>query len=184
MFNRATAFNQNISSWDTRKVANFSNMFVSASTFNQPIGSWITTAASNISGMFNSATAFNQDINSWTTSGVTNMNTMFNNASAFNQSLGSWILRTAGVTMSNMLDNCGMSTENYSRTLIGWANSVSSRGNLPSVTNFGVSGRTYNCINYVTGQTYTNAVAARTYLDLAPANWTFNGGDTQTGAPC
>jgi len=85
--------------------------------------------------------------------------------------------------MSNMLSNCGMSTENYSRTLIGWANSISTRGNLPANIFLGAVGRTYNCINYVTGQTYNTAVAARTYLDTGTPNWTFSG-DSQTGSPC
>ena len=182
VFRQATSFNQNISSWDTRKVTNFTNMFA-GSPFNQNISSWITSGATGMGGMFSGATAFNQDISSWNVTNVSNMVAMFSGATAFNQNIGSWILRTASLNMSNMLSNCGMSTENYSRTLIGWANSISTRGNLPANIFLGAVGRTYNCINYVTGQTYNTAVAARTYLDTGTPNWTFSG-DSQTGSPC
>jgi hypothetical protein len=80
-----------------------------------------------------------------------------------------------------MLNSCGMNTENYSRTLIGWANSVSANGNLPSGVTLGATSETYDCVDYVTGATYTNAVAARTYLDLGIPAWTFNG-DSQSGS--
>jgi surface protein len=181
-FRQATSFNQDISSWDTRKVIQMASMFA-ASPFNQNISSWITSGATGMASMFSGATAFNQPIGSWNVTNVASMNNMFQGATAFNQNLGSWVLRTTSLNMSNMLVGCGMSTENYSRTLIGWANSVSSRGNLPANVFFGASGLTYNCISYVTGQTYNTAVAARTYLDTGTPAWTFTG-DTQTGAPC
>lgn len=79
--------------------------------------------------------------------------------------------------MSNMLDNCGMNTENYSRTLIGWANSVDANGDLPSSRVLGATGRTYNATAYVSGQTYNDAVAARAYLTGAAPDpaWTISG---------
>ena len=79
-----------------------------------------------------------------------------------------------------MLNNCGMSTENYSRTLIGWANSVDANGDLPSGSTLGATGRTYNSTAYVSGQTYNDAVSARAYLTGAAPDpaWTISG-DTQ-----
>ena len=90
MFLGSSAFNGNISNWDTSGVTNMYAMFAIASTFNQDIGSWDTSSVTSMSGMFGSASSFNQDIGSWDTSGVTDMSEMFGSASSFNQPIGSW----------------------------------------------------------------------------------------------
>jgi len=51
-------------------------------------------------------------------SNVTNMYGMFYGCSAFNQNLGSWNLKKCK-TLG--LQHCGMSIENYSKSLVGWA---------------------------------------------------------------
>jgi surface protein len=89
-------FNQDIGSWNTSNVTNMDSMFNGATNFNQDIGSWNTAAVTNMSAMFEGATNFNQDIGSWNTSSVTDMNTMFSEASSFNKNIGSW--NTSSVT--------------------------------------------------------------------------------------
>jgi len=83
-----TPFNQDISSWDVSNVTNMGFMFALTS-FVQDISSWDVSSVTNMSGMFSSST-FNQDISSWNMSKVTDMYQMFASAPAFNQDISSW----------------------------------------------------------------------------------------------
>jgi len=65
MFYEASAFNGNISGWDTSSVSFMDEMFSFASSFNQDIGTWDTSSALGMYGMFRSASAFNQDLSGW-----------------------------------------------------------------------------------------------------------------------
>jgi surface protein len=116
-FRGATAFNSNISNWDTSAVTTMSGVFNDATTynnggvaltwnvtnvtrtdlmfkgataFNQSLSSWATATNTYMLEMFYNASTFNQDLSSWNVSNVTNMVNMFNNTSAFNQDLSSW----------------------------------------------------------------------------------------------
>jgi len=70
MFNNATTFNSDISSWDTSNVTYMIGMFYAASAFNSDISSWDTSNVLNMNNMFRNATLFNQDISGWYVSSV------------------------------------------------------------------------------------------------------------------
>jgi hypothetical protein len=79
--------------------------------------------------------------------------------------------------MSSMLNGSGMSCENYSRTLIGWANGVDANSDLPSSVTLGASTLQYNSTNYG-GSPYNTGSGARAYLVASPVSWTISDNGT------
>ncbi|MFD1628268.1 BspA family leucine-rich repeat surface protein [Pseudopedobacter beijingensis] len=119
MFSMASQFNGDISSWDVSNVKDMSYMFSWCDYFNQDIGGWAVSAVKNMSRMFQNTTSFNKNIGNWDVAAVNDMNGMFWGATAFNHTLGNWKI-TSIVKMENMLDDSGLSKENYDATLTGW----------------------------------------------------------------
>ena len=134
IFKGCSNFVENLSNWDVSNIQFFNSMFTDCSNFQGTgLNNWNTKSANSFFAMFENCTNFNQDISGWDITNLTN----------------------AG----NMLNNCGMSPENYSQLLIGWA---SQSPTFPLV--FGVQGMQY----------HSRAYQARTYLDTV-AGWTFDG---------
>ncbi|MGP1460345.1 MAG: BspA family leucine-rich repeat surface protein, partial [Bacteroides sp.] len=114
MFGNCIHFNQPLN-WDVSKVTRMDDMFLSCFLFNQPLD-WDVSKVTRMDGMFINCYKFNQPLN-WDVSNVTKMDRMFFDCKAFNQSLGSWKIKTA----VGRLNHTKMNVENFSKTLVGWA---------------------------------------------------------------
>jgi hypothetical protein len=104
-------------------------MFFDCRAFNATgLENWDVSNVISFTSMFHSCVAFNQDISSWNVGAGELFTYMFANAFAFNQNLSTWYM--AGMSeASQMLFGSGMSVNNYSRTLEGWAQTLA--GNSP-----------------------------------------------------
>ena len=164
MFFEASSFNGDVSGWDTGLVTNMFGMFFEASSFNQSLNNWDTGLVSDMSAMFARTTAFNGDVSGWDTGLVTHMWYMFYQASSFNQTLGAWDI-SAVVDMSYMLDDSALSVDNYDATLIGWADIQQARQ--PNVV-LGAAGLFFSSIGASAHDSLTNPCVND------PSNWLIN----------
>ena len=138
MFNNAKAFNKPLNNWDVSKVTDMNSMFRYTDLFNQDITGWDVSAVTNMQSMFERALVFNQDIKGWNTRNVTDMQYMFKQAAAFDRNLGS--LRIDALTNgTEMFASSGMSCDNYSKTLKGWAESSNTPSNVNFITQTGIA---------------------------------------------
>ena len=155
----AHQFNQPIGSWNTSNLKTTRMMFINATSFNQPLNTWNTASLEDTWQMFGGASSFNQPLNLWNTSQLKTANFMFMFATSFDQDLGDWNL--PNLTGANAIfNNTGMSCENYSKTLRGWANNQNTANNIN--------------ISPVTNLIYSPMVVADRNL-LIGKGWTING---------
>lgn len=175
-FFEGTKFNADINAWDVSSAINMLRMFYAAYSFNQNIGSWDVSSVTDMTQMFSSAYSFNQDISSWDVSSVASMGAMFFLAGSFNQNLGIWDISSVW-NMASIFAHSGMSTANYTDTIVGWANYVFTNGVPLNVNMSTQTGRTFDT-SRSGGANFANAGAARTYLTTATptgAGWTISG---------
>jgi len=110
MFNGATNFDSDLSTWNTSAVVNMSYMF-SGTIFNNHsvnnLSSWDVRNVQNFSYMFNNDTHINIPMAGWNLgtfwNGVVTTDHMFFGATAFNQDISSWVTNTV-INMSYMFD--------------------------------------------------------------------------------
>ncbi|MER3373820.1 MAG: BspA family leucine-rich repeat surface protein, partial [Allomuricauda sp.] len=164
MFNGATAFNGDLSGWNTGSVTNMYAMFSSTAAFNGDISDWDVSSVTDMGFMFYGAEAFNGDISGWDTGNVTHMILMFYEAAAFNRDLGAWDIGSV-TDMGSMLSGSGLSPVNYGATILGWATYVQNNNGPSNIT------LDANGLYYCSGQ--QSVVGARTFL-TDTHGWTIN----------
>ncbi|MEW7278287.1 BspA family leucine-rich repeat surface protein [Aquimarina sp. 2201CG1-2-11] len=162
-FEAAATFNQDISNWDVSKVDEFDAMFKDATSFNQPIGKWTLGTVDYIDRMFKGATSFNQDLSNWDFSNVYEAGNMFEGATSFNQDLSSWDISNVEA-LDNFFTRTAMSTENYDKTLIGWATLEAGETAIPADMILNADA------TYCLGESARNTLTSPTY------NWEINDG--------
>lgn len=86
--------------------------------FNSSIGQWNMSGVTNTNNFFRVALLFNQPL-PWDMSSVLTAQSMLEFARDFDQSLASWVPSSCG-NFALFLRNAGLSTPNYSATLIAW----------------------------------------------------------------
>jgi surface protein len=154
---------------DMRTMFNGSISLIGNSSFS----SWDTTAATDMREIFQNCSSFNQDISSWAVQNVTNMRNMFTGASVFNYNLANWNLYLSLTNMASIFSGSGMSTANYTDTIVGWANYVFTNSSPFNVSMTSQAGRTFDT-SRSGGANFADAGAARTYLTTT-AGWTISG---------
>ena len=196
MFHANNVFNKDIGKWDTSNVTNMYRTFRYATSFNnggQPINTrsvtvgtgatartytaWDVSNVTNFErGPFENNQAFNQDVSNWDVSNAANALVRgFENAQVFNHYLP-WNLNTSANPPStyylyNMFNGSGMSTNNYTDTIVYWANFVKNQTpDAPLNVNMNAQGGMTFDSNRSGGSNFANAFAAREFLTNTVAN--------------
>lgn len=128
MFQGATAFNQNLNSWDVSFVALMPNMFYGATAFNNGKApgvsgnmTWkMANGVTDINAMFQNASSFNQSLSTWVTTSVTKFYNLLTGANSFNQSLASFNVY-GWQNQSTIAFPASVSDQNLQDTLKSWA---------------------------------------------------------------
>ncbi len=112
MFNGASTFNEDVSSWDVSNVTTMFLLFTGASSFNGDVSEWDVSNVTNMGNVFQQASSFTGDVSSWDVSSATNMYQMFFLATNFNQDLSSWCVSNLGSEPSDFSTNSSLSEAN------------------------------------------------------------------------
>ncbi len=118
LFNGCESFTSDLSKWDVSSALSMAGMFANCKSFTSDLSNWKVDKVQYMENMFWGCKEFNSDLSNWDVSNVTTMRWMFNHCSAFDQNLGKWELKKCAYLG---LDYSGISMENYSKSLLGWA---------------------------------------------------------------
>lgn len=118
LFRNCESFTSDLSTWDVSSALSMAGMFANCKSFTSDLSKWKVDKVQYMEYMFWGCKEFNSDLSNWDVSNVTTMRWMFSYCSAFDQNLGNWKLKKCKYLG---LPYCGISMENYSKSLQGWA---------------------------------------------------------------
>ena len=182
MFYYAIVFNQDLSGWDVSNVTDFTSMFQNAYAFDGPLNPhWDVSSAIYMNYMFKGATTYNQQISTWDVSNVIEFKGMFEGATSYDQLLdfdaATWSgtgFISGSVSMEFMFKNSGMSSANYTDTLILFANLVFNYGGWENINFLNQDGMVYDNLRPGPSGSQFNAASASTYLNQT-SGWSLPG---------
>ncbi len=179
MFGGATVFNGDISGWDVSKVTNMFQMFYQASAFNGDISGWNVSAVTTMSDIFNEASAFNADISGWNVSKVTHMNQMFLSASNFNGNISGWDVSSV-TSMSAMFNGASAFNQNISGWDVSKVTNMSTMFRGASAFNADISGWDVSKVTNMQSM-FNSATAFNQDLEEWKDHWTLDAAGKYTG---
>jgi surface protein len=154
MFWDVLLFNSDLSNWSVSGVYGFSDMFHGAKNFESDLSSWDVSSAVFMRSMFEGVENFTSDLSSWNVSSVVDMRNMFRQTPYFTSNLSAWDVSNV-TDMRYMFETSGLTEEDYSSTLVGWAGLLSLQQN----------------VEFYAGSRYlSNATSARQYI-VDTYNW-------------
>lgn len=128
MFGQCLSFNQRLDNWDTSNLEDMHFMLHMIPVFNQPLN-WNTSKVINMAHIFHGCTSFNQSLENWDMTKVERIDHILNGATSYNQPLGNWNLASL-INGTGSLTLSGLNCENYSKTLMGWADNPNTANNI------------------------------------------------------
>lgn len=175
--------------WGSIVFSTFINMFSGCNNANFQISATDAPTISStgnpvMSYMFSSPSTFNSDISHWDVSNIDggiayySFQAWLQNNSSFNQNLSSWDIQTTSC-LQFWSRAFGMSTENFTDTIVGWAVKVYKNSGLYDVDMSTANGVTFDCSrtsDNASGQTYAAKYGSDWPSNPAGENWT-NAGD-------
>lgn len=183
MFEGCSIYNSPLNNWDMSGAKTINRMFKNCSAFNQDISMWNVSNVQDYVGAFHGAIAFNIDITGWVVSAAKSFTDMFHAALSFNHNLGAWDIAslTTKVTpdfnsLDRMFKGSGMGTDNYTDTIVGWANYVSDFGLPLTISMLDQSGGMQFTNIRSGGVSFADAEDARAYITGTGA-WVITGDD-------
>ena len=178
--------NTDFQNWNVSSATNTSNMFRSYTGFSATANltpksvtlggvtwnAWDTSSVTNFTYMFSNSNSFSLDVSGWNVSSATNLS-YITAATSINYIMDWTALNSSLTTMFYIFGGTSMSTNNYTDTIVHFANLVYNNSGTPNTVSMSSQvGMTFDGTRSATGN-FTTAQDAFDYLTTT-LSWTIN----------